>query len=96
MPLTKGSQPMKPVRGCAARLRDQMLAAAEADLETHLVDRTGEQRAQIGRRRRREIEREPRQQRFEQRRLLRTQRMALAAAEKARRGGALVLPHPSR
>ena len=59
----EGSMPMKPVRGCALRLRDQMLAAAEADFQPHLVDGMSEQRAQIGGRRLAQIEREPRQQR---------------------------------
>ena len=33
MPLTKGSQPMNSTSGSRARRRDQMLAAAKADLE---------------------------------------------------------------
>ena len=57
-----------------------MLAAAEADFEPDVVDAV-EQRAQIGGRGRGQIEREPRQQRVEQRRLARPQRMALAPAE---------------
>ena len=43
MPATKGSTPMKPIAGRGERLGDQMLAAAEADLEPDLVDRDGEQ-----------------------------------------------------
>ena len=46
MPLTKGSQPMKPDARGGARLREQMLAAAEADLEPHRVDRRGKQRGE--------------------------------------------------
>src|SRR5436190_431613 len=61
-------------------LGDQMLAAAEAALQAHLVDLV-EQCAQVGWRRRTEIEREPRQQRLEQRGLSRFKRVALAAAE---------------
>ena len=61
-------------------LGDQMLAAAEAAFEPDLVD-VVEQRAQIGRRGRGQIEREPRQQRVEQRGLALAQRMALAPAE---------------
>ena len=63
------------------RLRDQMLAAAEADFQPDVVERACKKRAQIGRRRLGEIEREARQQRVEQRRLPRLQRMALAPAE---------------
>ena len=63
------------------RLRDQMLGAAEADFQAHLVERLTKQRAQIGRRGLGEIERELRQQRVEQRGLPRLQRMALAPAE---------------
>ena len=59
---------------------DQMLAAAEAAFQPDLVD-TIEQRAQIGRRGRGQIEPEPRQQRVHQRGLALAQRMALAPAE---------------
>ena len=87
MPLTNGSMPMKPMSRMSLGLRDQMLAAAEPDLQPHLVD-AAEQRAQIGRRGVLQIERQPRQQRVEQRRLLRPQRMALAPAEEG--AGAIV------
>ena len=50
MPLTNGSQPMKPVRGSALRLRDQMLGAAEADFETDVVDGDGNSAREIRRR----------------------------------------------
>ena len=40
----------------------QVLAAAEADLEAHGVDRRGKQSGQVGRARHGEIERQPRQQ----------------------------------
>ena len=62
-----------------------MLAAAEADLEADVAGAV-EQRAQIGRRRAIEIERELRQQRLEQRRLPRLERMALAPAEERAAG----------
>ncbi len=57
-----------------------MLAATEAAFEADVVG-TLEQRAQIGRRRAVEIERELRQQRVEQRRLPGLERMSLAPAE---------------
>ena len=63
------------------RLGDQMFAAAEAAFEPDLVDAV-EQRAQIGGCGRGQIEREPRQQRVQQRGLARLQRVALAPAEK--------------
>ena len=44
---------------------DQMLAAAEADFQAHLIDRDGEQLGEIGRRRRRKIDGQPRQQGIE-------------------------------
>ena len=46
-PLMKASEPMKPMRGLALRLRDQMLGAAEADLEAHFAG-IAKQRAQVG------------------------------------------------
>src|SRR5262249_34174541 len=64
-----------------ARLGAEVLAPAEADLEADAVDRARKQRAQRIGRRRAVIEREPRQQRLHQRRLMRPQRMALAPAE---------------
>ena len=81
MALTKPSLPMKPLRGLRLRLRDQMLGAAEADFQPHVVERLCKQRAQIGGRRLGQIEREARQQRVEQRGLPRLQRMTLAPAE---------------
>jgi uncharacterized protein (DUF2336 family) len=59
---------------------DQVLAAAEADLQPYLID-VIEQSAQIGRRRSRKVDRKLRQQRVEQRGLARTQGMAFASAE---------------
>ena len=53
--------PMKPVRGRAMRLGDQVFAAAEADLQPNVVNLT-EQVAQIGRRRMGQIEHKTRQQ----------------------------------
>ena len=76
-----GSMPMKPVAGLCSRLGDEMLAAAEAAFQSDVAG-AREQRAQIGRRRAIKIERELRQQRVEQRRLPRLERMALAPAEK--------------
>ena len=80
MALTKPSQPMKPRARIGLRLRDQMLGAAEADFQPHVVD-AAEQSAQIGWRRFGKIERELRQQRVEQRGLPRLERMAFAPAE---------------
>ncbi len=91
MPLTNGSIPMKPDARMGGRLGDQMLAAAEADFEPHVVDgsvetaRAGRPAARV------EIERQPRQQRLEQRRLPRAQRMALAPAEEGAVSSWLVL-----
>src|SRR5262245_54965484 len=64
------------------RLGDKMLAATEAAFEAHRVDAV-EQRAQVGRRRTVETERELWKQRVEQRRLPRLQRVALAPAKKS-------------
>ena len=87
--------PSTEVAGAAtsARTRDQVerrarvlyqaaltLAAAEAAFQAHTVNAI-EQRVQIGRRRVTEIERKPRQQRVEQRRLPGFERMPLAPAE---------------
>ena len=66
------------------RLADQVFAAAEADLEPHLVDGRGKQRAQIFRRNR-EIECDLREQRLKQRRPGGCQSVALAPAEKGAR-----------
>ena len=67
--------------GMSLGLRDQMLAAAEPDLELDLVDRRFEQLAKPGRWRGREIERQLRQQIRDQLGLMRPQLVALAAPE---------------
>src|SRR5262245_47304998 len=77
------------------RLRDQVLTAAEADLEADVVDRTWKERGEIVRRPR-EIDREPRQQRLEQPGLMRAQGMALAAAEECAVTVRLVVAHGAR
>src|SRR6185312_112944 len=77
------------------RLRDQMLGSAEADLQPHLVD-AGKERAQIGRRRLRRVDADLRQQRVEQRRLPRLERVALAAAEEGALRPFLVITGPPR
>ncbi len=64
----------------SVRFRRQMLAATEAAFEANVVG-VLEERAQIRWRRAREIERERRQQRVEQRRLPGLERMSLAPAE---------------
>ena len=61
-------------------LHREMLAAAEPDLQADVVC-AAEQRAQVARRRHRNVEREPRQQGVEQRGLARAQRVTLAPAE---------------
>jgi hypothetical protein len=58
-----------------------VFSTAESDLEPHVIHWTRKQRSRRGRRYA-EIESESRQQGFEQRRLLRPQRMALTPAEK--------------
>src|SRR5690242_15706900 len=58
-----------------------MLAAAEADFEADIV-RARKQRAKVGRRLLRQVEREARQQRVEQAGLMRAQLLALAPPEK--------------
>ena len=78
------------MRGSALRLRDQMLGAAKADFEPHVVDGVRKQRAQIGRRRFAEIERRRRQQRIEQRRLPRLERVSFAAAEERARDALVI------
>ncbi len=92
MPLMNGSTPMKPMRGCSHGLVDQMLAAAEADLEPEIVDGMRKQRGKLGRRRG-EIEREPRQQRFDQRGLPGLERMPLAPPEEGARLSGLAVFH---
>jgi hypothetical protein len=57
-----------------------MFGTAEADFQTHILD-FAEQRAQIGGRRLRQIERDARQSRIEQRLLPRLQGMPLAPAK---------------
>ena len=78
-----------------------MLAAAEPDLETHRVDGVGKQRGEIGRRC--EVDREARQQLFDQRGVMWPQAMALAAAEEGAVapavgwcGDGAVFDHPHR
>ena len=88
MPLTNGSQPMKAGLRIALGFGQQMLAAAEADFEAHGFDRRGKEIGRIGRRRRVERERQPRQKMLDQHRLMGTQRMSLAPSEK----GAGALP----
>ena len=65
--------------------RDQMLAAAESDLEAHRLDGVREQHRRIGRRGICEVERKARQQRVEQGRLLRPKLVAFAPAEEGAR-----------
>jgi hypothetical protein len=47
MPLTKGSMPMKPSSGLFAAMWQEMLAAAEADLELNCRNVRLEHRAQV-------------------------------------------------
>ena len=70
----------EPAARIGLRLRDQVLSAAESDLQAHVVDRDRKQRRQTAGRRV-EVQREARQQRVEQLRLPRAQRMALAPAK---------------
>ena len=72
---------MKPVLGEALRFRDQMLAAAESDLEPHVVGFGIEQVADIGGRFACDIECEMRQQVLDEVGLMRAKLVALAAAE---------------
>jgi hypothetical protein len=65
----------------ALGLCDQMLAAAEADLDAHLAHRSVEQGRERGRARA-EVKRQVRQQRVEQRRLPWLQPVAFAPSEK--------------
>ena len=81
MPLTKGSQPMKPTSGFSRARREQMLAAAEADLQPDARDRPRKQRAQVGEVAGAGSTASARQQRLEQAGLRGAQRLALAAAE---------------
>ena len=69
----------------ALGLRDQMLAAAEADFEADVIDRRRKQRRADRPAPACEIERKPRQQRLEQRGLARPQRMPLRRPKKAPR-----------
>ena len=64
-------------------LRDQMLGAAEADLEAQRRRSVRKQAGEVGRRRLAEIGRDLRQQILEQLDLPRAQRMALLAAEES-------------
>jgi hypothetical protein len=73
------------------RLGNQVLTAAEADLQPDRINRAGKQRLKIGRRRRRDIDAQARQQRGEQFRLAGAQPFALApAVERAGTGFALL------
>jgi hypothetical protein len=69
------------------RFRRKMLAAAEADFEPHLVDGGIEDLARLAWRGDRNIEREMRQEMFDQVRLMLTELVSLATAEE----GALAL-----
>ena len=68
------------------RLCDHRLAAAKADFELNVADRHGKQRAEFGRSGSREIDREARQQRVDQQRLVRAQLVTFTPPEK-RAGG---------
>ena len=70
---------------------DQVLAAAEADFQPDPLDGVLEQRLDVRRRGRREIEPENRQHRFQMRCLQRAQRLALAASEEGFGRAAAVL-----
>ncbi len=73
---------MNPTRRKGARFRDQMFAAAEADLEPDVIDRPVEAIRQIGWAGAGDIQREPRQQSFDQIGLMEAKLMTLATAEK--------------
>ena len=81
MPLRKPSVPMKPLCGlaCACAIRCSPPPKPISSRRSSIG--VWKQRAQIGRRRLGEIEREPRQQRVEQRGLPRLERMPFAPAE---------------
>ena len=68
--------------GKSTRLRDQMFAAAKSDLEPDLAGRRVEQAGETGRARSVDVERQPRQQMFDQVGLARAQSVALAPSEK--------------
>ena len=82
MPLTNGSTPIKPVCGRSLRLRDHRFAAAKADFELNVGDRHRKQLAEIGGSGAGEIDRQLRQQRLNQPRLVRAQLVAFAPSEK--------------
>jgi len=65
-----------------ARFRGKMLAAAESNLELDPVDSNTEQRNKIGRRCADNIQRKPRQQIFDEVRLVRTQSVPLRRPKK--------------
>ena len=68
-----------------------MFAAAETDFEPDLADGMSEQRPDVRRRRRRQVEPKERQHRFEMGGLQRAQRLALAASEEGFGRAAAVL-----
>ena len=80
IPLTKGSQPMKPTSCVPLRLPQQVLAGAEADLEPNLADRNREEISQFARRRVLEVKAQARQELADQPLLPRAQGLALPPA----------------
>ena len=72
---------MKPSLRMRQCFRRKMLAAAEADLQSHVVDRRIEQRGWIGRICARKVQRETRQQVFDQIGLMGSQLVSLAPSE---------------
>src|SRR5262245_35720484 len=82
--------------GVDLRLRNQMLGAAEADLEPQRIDRHRKKRAWIGWSRPVQVECQSRQQRLEQRRLTRLERMAFAAPEKSALRSVLLATAPAQ
>ena len=68
--------------GKGARFRDQMLAATKSDFEANVFNRRIKQRGKIGRAGAADVERQPRQQMFDQVGLMDAELVALAAPEK--------------
>jgi hypothetical protein len=91
----EGFDPQKADCGLTRGLIDEMLAAAKSDFDTDFLDADVKERAQIGRCRRCQVERQPRQQCFDQVGLVQPQPLALAAAKKSSRplgsGGSFVV-----
>ena len=81
MPLTNGSHPMKPVRGCACACAIRCSAPPKPISSRTSSTGCGNKRCEIVRRGRAQIKRQARQQRTEQLGLPRAQRMPLAPAE---------------